>query len=328
MNFFELEEYGLSDIQRLIDNEIEEDLHLDYKDGRALSKEDTKRTEITKDVSAFANSDGGIIIYGVSEVDHKPSRLSPFDGRVYTKEWLEQVIQRIGRRVKGVLVIPIRIDEDISQTIYIVKIPRSNDSPHMADDHKYYKRFNFSSIPMEEYEVRESFNRKLTPSLVVDDCRFYRSEKDDTDDEVAYKLTASVYNNSNNVGEYYKLNAIFNEDFSRYSFSYKPIEEKISYTVMHLFRVKVSMPSKEFIYPYELLDLGHLTIKVDRSYETTFVENLILELNLYYQGGSFSALFVPKTNKLITEKTTIEDIIEQTQQKIYSLYESRVKEIN
>lgn len=322
MNFFELEEYDLSDIQRLIDNEIEEDLHLDYKDGRALSKEDKKRTEITKDVSAFANSDGGIIVYGLSEVDHKPSRLSPIDGRVYTKEWLEQVILRIGRRVKDVLIFPVRVDDDISNTIYVVKIPRSNDSPHMADDHKYYKRFNFSSIPMEEYEVRESFNRKLSPSLVVDDCRFYRSEEQDNADSVAYKMTASVYNNSNNIGDYYKLNAIFNEDFNRYSFSYKPLEEKFSYTLMYRFRVKISMPSKVFIYPYELLDLGHFTIFVDRDYEETFLDNLIVELNLYYQGGSFSALFVPKTNKLITDKTTIEDILEQTQRKIDKLYET------
>lgn len=63
MGFFEKEEYTLEDIQQLIQDEIEEDIHLDYKDGRALSKEEKKRTEITKDVSAFANSAGGIIIY-------------------------------------------------------------------------------------------------------------------------------------------------------------------------------------------------------------------------------------------------------------------------
>lgn len=62
MNFYEKIEYNYSDIQMLIVDEIEENLHLDYKDGRALCKDDKKRMEITKDISAFANSDGGIIV--------------------------------------------------------------------------------------------------------------------------------------------------------------------------------------------------------------------------------------------------------------------------
>ena len=47
--------YGMLD-----GNEIEENLHLDYKSAGALSKIDRKKDEITKDVSALANSDGGI----------------------------------------------------------------------------------------------------------------------------------------------------------------------------------------------------------------------------------------------------------------------------
>ena len=65
MDFFELEEYTKKDIDDLIQNEVEESIYLDYKDGRALDPD--KIAEITKDVSAFANADGGIIVYGVSE---------------------------------------------------------------------------------------------------------------------------------------------------------------------------------------------------------------------------------------------------------------------
>lgn len=58
MFFYELDEYTLADVNSLITNEVEEDIHLDYKASGALDKADNKRTEITKDVSAFANSDG------------------------------------------------------------------------------------------------------------------------------------------------------------------------------------------------------------------------------------------------------------------------------
>ena len=54
-------------VQQYIDDGIEESLNLDYKAAGALAKTDGKKKEITKDVSAMANSDGGIIIYGVTE---------------------------------------------------------------------------------------------------------------------------------------------------------------------------------------------------------------------------------------------------------------------
>jgi predicted HTH transcriptional regulator len=48
------------DLENLIKNQVQESLHLDYKDSRAIS--DKLRHEIAKDVSAFANADGGVII--------------------------------------------------------------------------------------------------------------------------------------------------------------------------------------------------------------------------------------------------------------------------
>jgi predicted HTH transcriptional regulator len=58
----------IAEVQTLIDTQVQESLHLDYKDSRALAR--VKASEISKDVSAFANADGGTIIYGVTEVNH------------------------------------------------------------------------------------------------------------------------------------------------------------------------------------------------------------------------------------------------------------------
>src|SRR5215510_5131093 len=57
------------DLDRLIEEDIQESLTLDYKDAQALEKTDRKRNELCKDVSAFANSAGGQIIYGIQEND-------------------------------------------------------------------------------------------------------------------------------------------------------------------------------------------------------------------------------------------------------------------
>src|SRR6266508_1634840 len=84
-------------IQEYIDQEREESLTLDYKAAGSLAKTDGKRAEITKDVSAMANSAGGIIMYGVSENQdpakkHLPEKLDPVDRTQFSKEWLEHVI--------------------------------------------------------------------------------------------------------------------------------------------------------------------------------------------------------------------------------------------
>ena len=61
-------------VQQLIDDETEESLILEYKSAGSLGKQERKKTEITKDVSAMANSDGGILIYGVKEHDEGGQR--------------------------------------------------------------------------------------------------------------------------------------------------------------------------------------------------------------------------------------------------------------
>ncbi|MCD9015178.1 AlbA family DNA-binding domain-containing protein [Parachryseolinea silvisoli] len=60
-NFFDKTDFSFDDIRSLINNEVEESIHLDFKDAAALDKSDRKKDEISKDISAFANSDGGII---------------------------------------------------------------------------------------------------------------------------------------------------------------------------------------------------------------------------------------------------------------------------
>lgn len=54
------------ELQELIDNQVREDKHLDYKemlDVRQLSG----KKEFCADVSSFANTDGGYLIYGMKK---------------------------------------------------------------------------------------------------------------------------------------------------------------------------------------------------------------------------------------------------------------------
>lgn len=155
-----------NDVLELIKNGTPESLTLDYKRIDSLGNNDKKKNELSKDVSAFANSAGGTLIYGVIEDKNVPISIDGgVDPKVITKEWIEQVINsRIQRRIPNILIhqIPLSVSNNV---IYVIDIPQSHQAPHMAADKKFYKRFNFESIPMEEYEVRDVSNRISTPNL-------------------------------------------------------------------------------------------------------------------------------------------------------------------
>jgi Putative DNA-binding domain len=155
-----------ADLQRLIDEEIQESLTLDYKASAALAKNNSAVNELCKDVSAFANSAGGQIIYGIEEKDHAPIKIDA--GTELPREWIEQVIDsNIQQRIEDLIIRPIPLGG--SQHAYVVTIPQASArAPHQAPDKKYYKRQNFQSVPMEDYEIRDALRRATTPDLHVD----------------------------------------------------------------------------------------------------------------------------------------------------------------
>lgn len=163
-------EWTIERIQSFIDNQIEESNTLDYKAADALAMSDGKKNELSKDVSAFANSNGGIIIYGIKEFNdaprkHKPESIDPINRTVISKEWIEQVIStKIQPKIEGIIITPVTVNDADNTVVYVVEIPRSNDA-HQASGNKYYKRYNFQSEAMEDYEIRDVMNRGQHPVI-------------------------------------------------------------------------------------------------------------------------------------------------------------------
>jgi len=160
-----------SKLQNFITSEIEESLTLEYKSAEALDRVDAKKKEITKDVSAMANSAGGILIYGISEFSvenkrHLPERITPVDRRKYPREWVEQIIQAIRPRIDGIVIHSVNLSSGENDVAFVIEIPQSN-TAHQANDHRYYKRFNFQAVPMEDYEIRDVMFREQTPNIAL-----------------------------------------------------------------------------------------------------------------------------------------------------------------
>lgn len=163
----------IEDINNLISNQIEESLNLEYKSADALKNTDNNKKEISKDVSSMANSSGGLIIYGIKEYDgqneHLPEAITPIERKEVSKEWLEDVItSNIYPKIEDLRIHPVKLDNE-NQVVYVIEIPQST-TAHQAKDLRYYRRYNFKSQPMHDYEIRDVMNRSKHPII---DIEFY-----------------------------------------------------------------------------------------------------------------------------------------------------------
>lgn len=204
----------------LIRNGEQENLHLDFKASPAIdtstnAARNKSRSELSKDVSAFANSDGGTLVYGIVEKNHVADSLdSGYDPSVISKEWIEQVINsNIQPRISGVRIKPVPLTKSPGKVAYVVYTPRST-TAHQASDKKYYKRFNFQSVPMEDYELRDVMNRTEAPVL---DLQFLLGERQEgsvqftkTEDSICSpKIAVWLVNSSNSTPAEYSQCQVF-----------------------------------------------------------------------------------------------------------------------
>lgn len=194
---------------QLIANNIEENPELEYKASGALQRDDKKVMEITKDVSSFANSNGGILIYGLKEDQknkHLPGHIDPLDRNNIKKEWLEQVINsKIRPRIHGLKIHTVVIPENHDHVIYILEIPKG-ETAHQADDKRYYRRHNFMVESLFDHEVRDIMGRQKNPEIVIE---FDLVWKPAVNEGKPNHYLLNVY--ANNIGKVYAkyINAIF-----------------------------------------------------------------------------------------------------------------------
>jgi hypothetical protein len=151
------------DVQSFVARELQENLSLEYKSIATL-KEPQK---LRKAICALANSDGGLIIVGVSEKKsggkHLPGKLEWSDNPAWNKEWLQDVtLNQIRPPIRGVQILP--VSNSANGTLFLIEVPASTNPPHMADG-AYYFRNAAESLPMEHYQVADAFGKRLRPIL-------------------------------------------------------------------------------------------------------------------------------------------------------------------
>lgn len=292
MELHKRENYDIEFIKSLIQNGIEESTYVDFKAGAALSKIDSKKKEISKDVSAFANSAGGIIIYGLNEKNHKADSISFIDGNEFSKEWLEQIISStIQRNIQGLKIFPIRNNGNVNESIYVVQIPESIDAPHMCKDQRYYRRYDFQSVAMEEYEVRNLYGKKSKSKLAFASigvsCEIEH-------DYINFQFRIDILNQGDIEERNYKVNTYFEQYVPTgyiINWSQHDLNKNYSATALAVNRLKVSNNGVSIIYPDEAINISSFNFKVPKSEIYNVFEKMKISLKLFFPGGSSSTDF-------------------------------------
>jgi len=149
------DQLALEDINALQAGRIHESDILDYKKG--MIDDDG----LLKHVSAFANTRGGIIIFGVEETGPGGYPKDICGIEQLNHERLEQIIlsniaPRLTIRIK---IIP---NTPRNNNLLLMEIPDSHLKPHMnLRSKKFYRRYNFEAVEMSETEVSEAYKTRF-----------------------------------------------------------------------------------------------------------------------------------------------------------------------
>jgi hypothetical protein len=172
---------SFGDVSALVTARIEEGLTLDYKRNLGNNR------EMAKDISAFANTEGGMLIYGIDSKDRLPTELSWVDG-----DNIEERIQNVAAtsiypKVEGIAVSRYSNPSNDKQAVYVVEVPKSMQAPHMSDN-RYYKRHGSISTAMDHEEVKSALLGKGRTAALKFEIAANSSLVDKT-----YRLIGRVY---------------------------------------------------------------------------------------------------------------------------------------
>lgn len=157
-----LEQIDEAFLLQLIADGVQESGVLDFK-ACPPGKSDQDKSKFRSDVCAFANADGGDIVYGISEQDGKAAALAPTDPAIESTDKLQlrlgQLLDDIEPRVHGVRFHHVLLSNGY---ITVMRVPASFDVPHASVESAAYRfklRVRNRNTDMTMEQLRSAFGR-------------------------------------------------------------------------------------------------------------------------------------------------------------------------
>lgn len=168
------------DLEELIVNQVPEGKSVEYKVALPQSSEDAKK-EFLADISSFANTSGGYIIYGMKEDKGLPIEISGLSIPNIDAEKLriDNIIRDgISPRIQGMGIEPVKLKN--GNSALVIYIPQSWLSPHMVSyksSSRFYARNSAGKYQLDIQEIRQAFLLSETALERVKNFRWERIAK-------------------------------------------------------------------------------------------------------------------------------------------------------
>lgn len=159
--FGPIENASYADLEDLASRQVREGMRLDFK-ATLGPLNDKARFELLKDVSAFANTRGGILVYGAAQDNNGAIASLPgivLDDEDAAVNQLSSIISdNIEERIPGISINVIRSTE--GRAFALIRVPRSPLAPHMitmpVTYPRFYYRANTLNAPMAVGQVKRA----------------------------------------------------------------------------------------------------------------------------------------------------------------------------
>ena len=167
----------LNDIEGLKNDEISEGRDIDYKLLLDLDSDDKKR-ELLSDISSFANSNGGFLIYGIQEDNGIIQDICGFE--ISNLDEMKLKIENLLRtsiepRISKVEIKSLDLQNNLK--VLILKIPKSWSAPHVVKHKKHWKFYSRNSAGKYPFDVSELRNAFMQSESITDKVEKIRLER-------------------------------------------------------------------------------------------------------------------------------------------------------
>ncbi len=169
------ETIDLNEIERFIQDGQEENLFIEFKTvvhpNYNENSKDIDKKNISKAISGFANSNGGIIVWGIKAKENEKNQDIAIDkSPIKDLTKFLNILNRLEGQattpiVTGIIHKKIEISNDLG--FIVTYVPSSEFAPHMANfaDKHYYKRSGDSFYICEHYDIKDMLQRKHSAML-------------------------------------------------------------------------------------------------------------------------------------------------------------------
>lgn len=203
---------GEAGIQRLIDERMQEGVQLDFKqkgDPRKGIFEANDKKILAKAVSGFANSAGGLLVWGVNaekgpdDVDCAQPPAAPI---AQIELFLSQAMTFIGQLIQprhdGIHLHVVPSAAAAGSGYLLIYVERSERRPHRSEasgQKQYFRRAGDSFFEMEHYDIEDAFRRTPAPEL---NLVFLPEAPVDMIDTYTVYRTLGLHNTSDYIAKY------------------------------------------------------------------------------------------------------------------------------